>query len=91
MWLFQISKHGLLNVLQKIDRGSKEDGYGVHIPVIHNDGTYGPNIVSFMKERGISWSACCVDAEWDFTPNEQGAFFKDVMLRIRDGKVPLGK
>ena len=37
----------------------KEDGYGAHIPVINNDGSYGPNIVSFMEARGVSWTAWC--------------------------------
>ena len=65
----------------------KEDGYGSHIPVINNDGSYGPNIVEFMKERGISWTAWCFDpdwaptliSDWAFTPTEQGRFFRNVM------------
>ena len=75
----------------------KEDGYGAHIPVINNDGSYGPNIVSFMEERGISWTAWCFDPEWSptmisdwgFTPTEQGKFFKAVMQRTREGLPPL--
>ena len=74
----------------------REDGHGAHIPVINNDGTYGPNIVSFMEERGISWSGWVFDAEWsptmisdwDFTPTEQGRFFKQVMSALREGTVP---
>jgi len=27
--------------------------------------------------------------DWDFTPTEQGVFFKQVMQRTRDGKAPL--
>ena len=77
----------------------REDGYGSHVPVINNDGTYGPNIVSFMEPRGISWTAWVFDPEWsptmisdwDFTPTEQGAFFKDVMLSVRAGKEPLSQ
>lgn len=65
----------------------REDGYGAHAPVIHNDGTYGPNIVEFMDRKGISytvwvfdpdWSPTMID-DWNFTPSEQGAFFKEVM------------
>jgi len=75
----------------------KEDGYGAHIPVINNDGTYGPNIMSFMEERGVSWTAWCFDPswsptmikDWGFTPTEQGEFFKEVMQRLRDGKEAL--
>jgi len=75
----------------------REDGHGAHIPVINNDGSYGPNIVSFMEERGISWTAWCFDPrwsptmirDWDFTATEQGIFFKEVMQRTRDGLSPL--
>lgn len=77
----------------------KEDGYGAHIPVINNDGSYGPNIVSFMEERGISWTGWCFDPawsptmikDWDFTATEQGQFFKEVMQRSRDGLSPLAE
>jgi len=62
------------------------DGYGAHVPV-KNDGSYGPQIVEFMEARGISWTAWVFDPhwsptlinDWDFTPSEQGAFFKQVM------------
>lgn len=63
------------------------DGYGAHIPV-KNDGSYGPHIVDFMEKRGISWTVWVFDpqwsptmiSDWSFTPTEQGAFFKKVML-----------
>ena len=72
----------------------REDGFKAHVPVINNDGTYGPNLVSFMEERGISWTVWVFDADWsptmisdwDFTPTEQGEFFRDVMLRAKAGK-----
>jgi lysophospholipase L1-like esterase len=75
----------------------REDGYNAHIPVINNDGSYGPNIIEFMRERGISWTAWCFDpdwsptliSDWDFTPTEQGRFFKDIMQRERDGTLTL--
>lgn len=65
----------------------REDGYGAHVPVIHNEGTYGPRIIEFMADRDISWTAWVFDPDWsptlindwDFTPSEQGAFFKKVM------------
>lgn len=64
----------------------KPDGRGAHVPVL-NDGSYGPQIMSFMESRGISWVAWCFDPDWSpvliedwkFTPSEQGAFFKKVM------------
>ena len=70
-----------------------EDGYGAHVPVIDNEGTYGPELVKFMEDRGISWMAWCFDpdwaptmiSDWDFTPTEQGRFFRHVMRRLREG------
>lgn len=64
------------------------NGYGAHIPV-KNDGSYGPNIESFLEARGISWTVWCFDpdwaptmiSDWNFTPTEQGAFFKNIMRR----------
>jgi len=64
----------------------KPGGRGAHVPVL-NDGSYGPQIMSFMESRGISWIAWCFDPnwapvlieDWRFTPSEQGAFFKQVM------------
>jgi aryl-phospho-beta-D-glucosidase BglC (GH1 family) len=63
------------------------DGYGAHIPVI-NDGSYGPHIIEFMEQRNISWTAWVFDpnwsptmiSDWEFTPTQQGAFFKKVLL-----------
>lgn len=63
-----------------------EDGYGAHIPVI-DDGSYGPFIVDYMHHRGVSWTAWCFDPDWsptmikdwNFTPTQQGAFFKKVL------------
>lgn len=56
---------------------------GGHVPT---DGTaeYGRAILDFMAGRGISWTAWCFDPDWsptlirdwDFTPTEQGAFFR---------------
>lgn len=70
---------------------SKETDYGAHVPVINNDGTYGPNIIDYMKKKGISYTAWVFDAEWspvmitdwNFTPAEQGKFFKQEMLKER--------
>jgi lysophospholipase L1-like esterase len=75
----------------------REDGYGPHIPVINNDGSYGPNLVSFMEQRHISWTAWCFDPNWaptmisgwNYAPTEQGRFFKEVLQRTRDGSMPL--
>ncbi len=68
----------------------KEDGYGAHVPVIHNEGTYGPDLVEFMEARNISWTAWVFDpdwapvliSDWDFTPSEQGAFYKNVFTEL---------
>jgi endoglucanase len=65
----------------------REDGYGAHAPVIHNENTYGPNIIDYMGKKGISYTIWIFDVDWpprmiedwNFTPSEQGAFFKKVM------------
>jgi endoglucanase len=72
------------------------DGYGAHVPVIDNHGTYGPNLVRFMEDRGISWTVWNFDpdwaptmiADWEYTPTEQGRFFRYVMQRLRAGPLP---
>ena len=69
----------------------REGGFGAHIPVI-DDGSYGPMIIKFMDERGISWTAWAFDPkwspvlieDWDFTPSEQGRFFRDVMQKAKN-------
>ena len=63
-------------------------GYGAHIPVM-NDGSYGPMIAEYMQKKGLSWTAWCFDPnwspvlikDWDFTPSEQGKFFRGLMLQ----------
>lgn len=64
----------------------REGGYGAHIPVI-DDGSYGPMIIEFMQQRGISWIAWAFDpkwspvliTDWEYTPSEQGRFFREAM------------
>jgi len=66
---------------------SHESAPGAHIPTINNDGSYGPNIIDFLHEKGISWTAWVFDPEWApqmikdwrYTPTEQGVFFKSVL------------
>lgn len=66
------------------------DGYGAHIPV-KDDGSYGPRIVKYMQKKGVSYTVWVFDPDWsptmindwDFTPSEQGAFFKQVMLEAK--------
>ncbi|HEY7771823.1 MAG TPA: cellulase family glycosylhydrolase [Marinagarivorans sp.] len=66
---------------------ANENEHGAHVPTINNDHTYGPNIVAYLDQRGISWTAWCFDPSWsptmiknwDFEPTEQGAFFKKVL------------
>jgi endoglucanase len=65
------------------------DGYGAHIPV-KNDGSYGPQIVEFMEQKNMSWLVWVFDpnwsptmiSDWNFTPTEQGTFFKKQMLLL---------
>ena len=71
----------------------REDGYNAHVPVIDNDGDYGPNLVNYMSERGISWTVWSFDvdwgprmiSDWDYTPTEQGRFFREVMRHAQSG------
>ncbi len=73
----------------------RPDGHGAHLPVM-NDGSYGPQIIEFMEDRGISWTAWVFDPQWsptliddwDFTPSEQGAFFKRVMQERASQRSP---
>ena len=73
----------------------REDGFNAHVPVINNDGTYGPNLMNFMHRKGISWTVWNFDpdwsptmiSDWDFTPTEQGRFFRDMMLQARAGNL----
>jgi lysophospholipase L1-like esterase len=75
----------------------RSDGYNPHVPVIDDSGSYGPMLVQFMEERGMSWTVWNFDpdwaptmiADWDFTPTEQGRFFRYVMQELRDGAMPL--
>lgn len=72
-----------------------EDGFNAHVPVINNDSSYGPNLANFMLERGISWTVWNFDvdwapvmiSDWDFTPSEQGRFYRDVMLLAKAGEL----
>jgi hypothetical protein len=73
----------------------RPDGHGAHLPVM-DDGSYGPRIVEFMESRGISWTAWVFDPhwsptlinDWTFSPSEQGAFFRDVLLGKAKGQSP---
>lgn len=66
----------------------REDEKGAHIPVINNDGSYGPLIRDYLAKKGISFTIWCFDpdwapqmiSDWDYTPTEQGKFFRQVML-----------
>lgn len=65
------------------------DGYGAHVPV-KDDGSYGPRIVRYMEDRGVSWTVWVFDPDWSptminnwsFEPSEQGAFFKRVLNEL---------
>lgn len=68
---------------------SNENAPGAHVPTINNDGSYGPQIIEYLEEHGISWTAWVFDPQWapqmikdwDYTPTEQGHFFKKEMLK----------
>ncbi len=70
---------------------AKETDYSAHVPVINNDGTYGPNIIEFMGRKGISYTVWVFDPDWspvmikdwNYTPSEQGEFFRDAMLKAK--------
>lgn len=63
------------------------DDKGAHIPVI-SDVSYGERITAYFESKGMSWTAWCFDpdwppqliADWDYTPTEEGAFFRSYML-----------
>ena len=63
------------------------DQPGAHIPVI-SDVSYAERITAYFESKGMSWTAWCFDpdwppqliADWDYTPTEQGAFFREYML-----------
>lgn len=69
----------------------RADDYGAHEPAINNDGTYGPNIMDFMERKGISYTTWVFDPDWsprlikdwNFTPSEQGEFFRAEMLKAK--------
>jgi len=66
----------------------RKDDPGAHVPVI-DDGRYGPVIVDYLEGKGISWTVWCFDPDWppqmikdwDYTPTEQGEFFREVMRK----------
>jgi len=61
---------------------------GAHEPV-KDDGSYGPAIVNYLDKIGASWTVWCFDpdwppqmiSDWNYTPTDQGRFFRDVMLK----------
>ncbi len=63
------------------------DQPGAHIPVI-SDVSYAERITAYFESKGMSWTAWCFDpdwppqliSDWDYTPTEQGAFFREYML-----------
>ncbi len=73
----------------------RRGGYAAQAPAI-DDGRYGPNIVNFLQARNIGWTVWCFDPDWaptmiedwSFSPTEQGAFFRKVMLEEREKLIP---
>lgn len=66
----------------------REGEKGAHVPVL-NDGTYGPLISDYFAKKGISFTVWAFDpdwppqmiSDWNYTPTEQGKFFKEFMLK----------
>jgi hypothetical protein len=64
----------------------KPDAPGAHIPVM-DDGSYGKRMTDYLEQKGASWVAWCFHplwppqliSDWDFTPTESGAHFREVM------------
>jgi endoglucanase len=62
---------------------------GSHIPVIADE-SYGEAIIDSFEQRGISWVAWVFDpqwspqliSDWDFTPTQQGRFFRQKMMEL---------
>jgi endoglucanase len=65
----------------------RADTPGAHEPV-KDDGTYGQRMTDYLAAKGASWTAWCFDpdwppqliSDWNYTPTEAGAHFRDVML-----------
>jgi hypothetical protein len=59
---------------------------GAHIPVMADE-TYGPALVNYCNDKGISWVVWVFDpdwapmmfSDWNYTPTRQGEFFRNVM------------
>lgn len=62
------------------------DEKGAHVPVI-SDESYGDAIISYTRERGISYTVWVFDpqwapmliSDWDYTPTRQGRYFKKAL------------
>jgi len=67
---------------------ASEIGFGMR-PGTKIDSThYGPKIIKYLEDRGMSWTAWCYDPEWGpvmlkswkYDLTEMGQFFKEAML-----------
>ena len=84
-WGLMVEKYPLL--LTEIGFSGAEEK-GAHIPVI-SDETYGEAIVSYCKERGISYTVWCFDphwapmliSDWNYKTTRQGTYFKKIWLK----------
>jgi aryl-phospho-beta-D-glucosidase BglC (GH1 family) len=76
----------------------REGEKGAHVPVI-NDGSYGPIIGQYLEKKGMSYAIWCFDpdwppqmiSDWNFTPTEQGKFFKEYMLNAAKNELKKAK
>lgn len=82
-WGFMAAKYPVIATEIGFVRAGEK---GAHVPVI-DDGSYGKRITDYMDARGISWVAWVFDPDWapsmfkdwNYTPTEQGEFFRAQM------------
>ncbi len=73
-----------------------EIGFSVRPGTVLTDNDYGPLIVKYLEDRGISWTAWCFDPEWgptllqswDYTLTPSGEFFKQAMQKNAGNSPP---
>lgn len=73
----------------------RADAPGAHVPA-QDAGPYGKRITDYLERKGASWTAWCFDpdwppqliSDWQYTPTQAGAHFRDVMLARRAKATP---
>ena len=73
-----------------------EIGFSARPGTVLADDDYGPQIIKYLEDRGISWAAWCFDPEWgptlmqswDYKLTVSGEFFKHAMLKTAGNEPP---